>query len=94
MKNEKKSLDERLQSHPILRKRVESLLDVVENASGDVEKANEAEKQVIENLQQMGKEALQTWGSKREHLTGNNAEKKFGASHEKKKSIGKRPMEK
>lgn len=93
MDRKKKSLEERLQAHPALRKRVESLLDVVENASGDVEKANEAEKQVIETLQKMGREALETWGSNRESFVGDDAEKRFGSSHEKKKSTGKQPTE-
>lgn len=93
MNSKKKSLEERLKAHLTLKKRIDSLLDVVENASGDVEKADEAEKQVIKTLQKMGQEALETWGSNRETLVGDDAEKKFGTSHEKKKSTGKQLTE-
>ena len=51
----------RLNSHPLLRRRVESLLEVVEDASGDLEKADAAERRVIEELRQMGNEALTVW---------------------------------
>jgi len=93
MKKEKKSLEERLEAHPILRKKFESLLDVVENASGSIEKANEAERQVIETLKQLGQEALESWAGEQEKTVGNEAEKEFGRPHEKKKSTGKQPME-
>jgi len=88
MDSKKKSLEERLKAHPALKKRFESLLDVVENTSGDVEKADEAERQVIKTLQKMGQEAIETWGISRENIVGDNTEKKIGTSHEKKKSTG------
>jgi hypothetical protein len=40
----------RLNQHPELRKRMESLLNVVENAAGDCTKADDAERHVIEDL--------------------------------------------
>ena len=52
---------ERLDRHPLLRARVESLLEVVENAAGDCEKADAVERRVIEELRQMGNEALTAW---------------------------------
>ena len=55
------TLIERLDRHPRLRARVESLLAVVENATGDCEKADAAERRVIEELRQMGNEALTVW---------------------------------
>jgi len=48
-------------SHPLLRARVESLLGVVEDAGGDLEKADAAERRVIEELRQMGNEVLTEW---------------------------------
>ena len=45
---------QRLKRHPLLRARVESLLGVVEDAEGDLEKADAAERRVIEELRQMG----------------------------------------
>jgi hypothetical protein len=52
---------ERLNRHPLLRARVENLLAVVEDAAGDCEKADAAERRVIEALRQMGNEALRAW---------------------------------
>jgi hypothetical protein len=43
-------LIERLDRHPLLRSRVESQLAVVENAAGDGEKADVAERRMIEAL--------------------------------------------
>ena len=48
------TLIERLDRHLLLRSRVESLLAVVEDAAGDCEQANVAERRVIEELRQMG----------------------------------------
>lgn len=57
-------LIERLDRHPLLRTRVESLLAVVEAAAGDCEQANAAERRVIEALRQMGNEALTAWAER------------------------------
>jgi hypothetical protein len=51
----------RLKRHPLLLARVESLLGVVEDAEGDLEKADAAERRVIEELRQMGNEVLTEW---------------------------------
>lgn len=57
-------LCERLNRHPLLRARVESLLEVVENAAGECEKADVVERQVIKELRQMGNEALTAWAER------------------------------
>ena len=54
-------LCERLNRHPRLRARVENLLGVVEDAAGDCEKADAAERRVIEERRQLGNEALMAW---------------------------------
>ncbi|MCM8638068.1 hypothetical protein [Accumulibacter sp.] len=56
-----RSLEDRLRDHPELWVKIESLLAVVENAAGDVEKAAEAELRVTEELRQLGNEALRGW---------------------------------
>ena len=56
---------ERLKKHPHLLARFQSLLDVVDNSSGDVVKAAEAEQRVVEELRQMGQEALQAWAERK-----------------------------
>jgi hypothetical protein len=57
-------LFERLNRHPLLRARVESLLAVVEDAAGDCEKADAAERRTIEELRRMGNEALTAWAER------------------------------
>jgi endonuclease/exonuclease/phosphatase family metal-dependent hydrolase len=52
---------QRINRHPLLRARVESLLGVVEDTEGDLEKADAAERRVIEELRQMGNEVLTEW---------------------------------
>ena len=42
MSNVKQSLEERLKNHPYLRERFEAMLEIVEVAEGDVERADEA----------------------------------------------------
>jgi hypothetical protein len=54
----------RFNQHPELRERMESLLNVVENAAGDCTKADDAEQHVIEELRKMGNEALHSWANK------------------------------
>jgi hypothetical protein len=58
------TLIERLDRHPVLRSRVESLLRVVEDAEGDCEKADAAERRMIEELRQRGSEALTAWAER------------------------------
>jgi hypothetical protein len=59
-----KSLEERLNRHPELKTKIESLLSVVENAEGDLLKANEAEQRMIEEVRQLGQVALQEWATR------------------------------
>lgn len=51
----------RLNQHPHLRERMETLLNVVENVAGDCTKADAAEQVVIEEVRKMGNEALACW---------------------------------
>ena len=59
-----KSLEERLAAHPQLRERVERLIEVMENASGDVKLADETERRVMEELRQLGLDVLQGWAER------------------------------
>lgn len=62
------SLEERLSYHPELKAKIESLLSVVENAQGDLVKANEAEQRVLEEIRQLGQSALQEWANRQNQV--------------------------
>jgi hypothetical protein len=62
----KEDLESRLNRHPHLRARIESLLGIIDNAGDDLEKASAAEQRVIEELRRMGNEALHCWGENQE----------------------------
>ena len=55
------SLEQRLNAHPELNTKIESLLSVVENAQGDVTLADAAEQRVLEEIRILGQTALQEW---------------------------------
>jgi hypothetical protein len=56
----------RLQRHPELQAKVDALLDIVDNASGDALKADEAEQLVFEELRRMGQQAIQDWAERKQ----------------------------
>lgn len=56
---------ERLQRHPHLRERLESMLSIAEDAEGDLVKADEAERRIIEEVRQTGNELLTGWAQSR-----------------------------
>jgi len=90
------SFVDRLNQHPKLRERVESLLNVVENVAGDCTKADDAERYVIEELRKMGNDALHCWGDKAAINSSEELRKQQTnlQGHGKKKSIGIPPLEK
>lgn len=93
MRDRKDSLEKRLNAHPHLRERIEQLLGIVEDAAGDLDKADEAERRVIEELRSLGHEALQGWAlgkerQKVEELQSDPGRKTTG--HGKKNSVGTR----
>ena len=55
------SFTQRISRYPSLKNRIELLMNILEDCSGDCQKANEAEMRVIEELRQMGNEALHCW---------------------------------
>jgi hypothetical protein len=59
--NTEKSFLTRLQQYPALCERLESLLNIVENATGDHTKADAAEQAVLDEVRRLGHSALQSW---------------------------------
>jgi hypothetical protein len=82
----------RLKKYPSLEIRFQELLDIVENSAGDLDKADDAEERVTQELQKMGNALLGNWAR-------NQEEKKYQETvskkpdlrlHSKKKYTGKR----
>ncbi len=89
-----KSLEQRLEGYPELRQRIEEMLAVVENADGDVVKADEAEQRLIEYMRQMGQTALQAWAErKQERVEGHYEQRGDVTKKNKKNSTGTRGLE-
>lgn len=85
------NLEERLQEYPELKAKVEALLGIIENAGGDVEKATEAERRIIEELRQMGNEVLHSWARQQQQKKEAEYSSKPGVNRkEKKRSTGTR----
>ena len=87
----KRSLDERVKDLPEVRARIERMLELIENAAGDVEKAAEAERRVTEELRQMGNEVLHGWARRQEQKKEEKFNDKEGVNRKgKKTSTGSR----
>lgn len=56
-------LARRLERHPAMKARFARVLDVLENTSGDLVRADDAERQAIDELRSMGQELLQGWAN-------------------------------
>lgn len=84
------SLESRLNHHPELKAKIEALLLVVENAEGDLVKANEAEQRVIEEIRQLGQAALQGWANRQNQAQSEQFIKDYPNAHRtrKKNSTG------
>jgi hypothetical protein len=95
MSEKKVNFEERFKKYPYLRSRVESLLDIVEDKAGNLDKADEAEQLLIDEMRQMGKEALHDWavGKEVEKVTELIHDKGGIKKHSKKKFHGIPPSE-
>lgn len=84
------SLESRLNAHPELKAKIESLLSVVENADGDLQSAHKAEQRVIEEIQKLGQSALQGWATQQNEHQRETFVKANAQAHRsrKKHSIG------
>jgi len=88
------SLEERLKEYPELKTKIEAMLGIIENAGGDVEKAAEAERRILEELRRMGNEALHSWGRRQQQKKEEEYQRKPGMNRKGKKvSTGTRGWE-
>lgn len=82
-----RSLEERLKQYPELKAKIEAMLAIIENAGGDVEKAAEAERRIIEELRQMGSEVLQSWACRQQQKKEEEYNAKPGVNRKEKKPL-------
>ena len=91
----REDLGSRLERHPHLRARIEGLLDIIDNAGDDIEKASAAEQRVMEELRRMGNEALHCWAENQERKKAEKLEQSEAQVNKKakKNSTGTRASE-
>jgi hypothetical protein len=82
---QKPSLEERLRNHPALRARLEALLDMVEDESGQFQRADDAEEFLISQLRSLGQEVLQQWATTEQQLTQQHWDSRPGVTRKQKK---------
>ena len=83
------SLEERLKEYPELKAKIETMLGIIENSGGDVEKAAEAERRIIEEMRQLGNEVLHGWARRQQQKKEDQYMAKPGVNRkEKKRSTG------
>jgi hypothetical protein len=94
--NEAKLLVDRILAHPGLKERVDAILDIAENTSGELITADQAEGKAIEEVQKLGKELLKEWAFQRHKQAVEIAKSTHPTAkkHEKKSSIGNQHLEK
>ena len=66
------------------RSNTDRILDIVENASGEVEKADEAERRAIEAVRQLGNEIVQGWAQRQHQKKEHECDQKVELSRKKK----------
>ncbi len=89
-----RELIRRLGEYPEVKTKIENMLGIIENAGGDVEKAAEAERRVIEELRQMGNEVLHSWARRQQQKKEEEYNTQVGVNRkEKKSSTGTRDWE-
>jgi hypothetical protein len=80
-------LEERLKEYPELKAKIETMLGIIENAGGDIEKAAEAERRIIEELRQMGNEVLHGWARGQQAKKEQEYNAKPGVNRKEKKPL-------
>jgi hypothetical protein len=81
-----RSLEERLKEYPELKAKIEAMLAIIENAGGDVEKAAEAEQRIIEEMRQVGHEALHSWARRQQQKKEDEYQAQPGVNRKRKKN--------
>ena len=82
-----RELIRRLGEYPELKAKIEAMLAIIENAGGDVEKAAEAERRIIEELRHMGNEVLQGWARRQQQKKEEEYNAQSGMNRKEKKAL-------
>lgn len=77
---------DRLQHYPDLQAEFDAILDIVENAQGQSNKADQAEELVAQRLQLLGQQALQGWANRKHRIVQSEADSRSDLSRKQKKS--------
>jgi len=80
------SVADRLERYPDIKERICRLLDVMENVSGDVKLADEAERRTIDEVRLMGQQVMQGWGQRLANQESAKLETKGGVVRQSKKT--------
>jgi hypothetical protein len=83
-------LAERLGEHPAVFDRVERVLEVVGNETGEAITADEAEELLVQELRRMGRDALQAWADEKEARLGREYGARAGLVRREKKGLAGR----
>jgi hypothetical protein len=78
-------LIERLERYPELEALLEEAIDIVENTSGEVTKADEAEEQVVELMRRTGRDLLQSWAERKQRKIETESDKRSDLTRKEKK---------
>lgn len=93
---EAKELAIKLTEYPDIKERFEQLIKIVENPNNETTLADVAEQHLIDELQILGKNALQNWAERQATKSAQQLERnvKTAKKNIKKKSIGTAHLEK
>lgn len=92
--NNKSNLAARLDTYPHIEERLSRLLDLMENRSGTLIKADDIEMALIPEVRGLGRELLETWAHRQEASCQEEAKDQGCPHHSKKNSTGIPPLEK
>lgn len=82
-----------LNANPEIKRRIGSLLAIVEDAGGDLRQADAAEMRLIEEIRRMGQESMQAWANRQIEKTEQEIRRSGQVRREgKKNSAGTPPL--
>ena len=93
-KKRQRGLEERLTNHPQLMAKIEAILDIIENKSGELDRADDVEELLIKELRKMGQDVFHGWANNQQRKKEEEGNKRQKAHrHGKKKFIGTHPLD-